>query len=67
MINDYAEMLSQANTVRATLEEKLSDARVSVRQRDERIAALEAELLALREAKEEDDLNAKEEGIRNEL
>jgi hypothetical protein len=67
MINDYAEMLSQANALRAALEEKLSDARQSVRQRDERIAALEAELLALREAKEEDDLNAKEEAIGYEL
>jgi hypothetical protein len=67
MINDYAEMLSQANALRATLEEKLSDARQSVRQKDERIATLEAELLALREAKEEDDLNAKEEAIGYEL
>jgi hypothetical protein len=33
----------------------------------QKIATLEAEILAMREAKEEDDLNAKEEGIRNEL
>jgi hypothetical protein len=34
---------------------------------EEKIATLEAELLALREAKEEDDLNAKEEAIGYEL
>jgi hypothetical protein len=92
MINDYAEMLGQANALRAALEEKLANARESVRKRDERIADLEeqfriekfnthaamvrasdiitnleAELLALREAKEEDDLNAKEEAIGYEL
>jgi hypothetical protein len=33
---------------------------------EKKIATLEAEILAMREAKEEDDLNAKEEGIRNE-
>jgi hypothetical protein len=33
---------------------------------EEKVATLEAEILAMREAKEEDDLNAKEEGIRNE-
>ncbi len=43
MMNDYANMLSKANTVRATLEEKLYDARQSVRQKDERIAELEKE------------------------
>jgi hypothetical protein len=67
MINDYAQMLRQANALRAALEEKLANARESVRKRDERIAALEAELLALGEAKEEDDLNAKEEAIGYEL
>jgi hypothetical protein len=62
MINDYAKMLSQANTVRADLERQLHNAEESVKrnairivERDEKIATLEAEILAMREAKEEDD------------
>jgi transcription elongation GreA/GreB family factor len=48
MINEYVQMLSQANALRATLEEKLANARESVRKKDERIAELEKELSALR-------------------
>jgi hypothetical protein len=41
MINEYVQMLSQANALRATLEEKLANARESVRKKDERIDKLD--------------------------
>jgi chromosome segregation ATPase len=41
MINDYAQMLSQANALRADLEEQLANARESVRKKDERIDKLD--------------------------
>jgi BMFP domain-containing protein YqiC len=61
-VNDYVAMLSQANTIRADLEERVSylerqllNSRVSVKrnairivERDEKIATLEAELAGLR-------------------
>jgi hypothetical protein len=43
MINEYVQMLSQANALRATLEEKLANERELVRKKDERIAELEKE------------------------
>jgi hypothetical protein len=52
---EYVQMLSQANALRATLEEKLANARESVKrnalriiERDEQIAELKKELSALR-------------------
>jgi hypothetical protein len=66
MINDYAQMLSQANALRATLEEKLANARESVRKKDERIAELEKEreeLKSLLKKNLSTFINKKEEGI----